>query len=205
MGYFKKKSAFKLLKRVMQCIAVSIGFAGFANTPAHAGSLIHEVKEVPAPKGAVELCQRYQWACDRSRVAKIDDAQKILKLASKVNASVNRSTPEISDQLQYGQPEVWALPTGRGGDCEDFALIKKRELIRLGVAPFRLLIATGLDRNRNSHAVLIVRTNRGDYVLDNLTNKMKRWDASGISFFRMQDPNTMTGWTLVARGGIFPT
>lgn len=205
MGYYKKKLAFQISKRVMLCIVVAIGFSGSSISPAQATSLLHTVKEVPVPKGAVGLCQRYQWACDRSRIGTIGDAQQILKLASKVNISVNRAIREVSDQSQYGRPEVWALPTNRGGDCEDFALIKKRELISRGVAPFQLLIATGLDRNRNSHAVLIVRTNRGDYVLDNLTDKMKRWDASGISFLRMQDPSTSTGWTLVARGGMFPT
>lgn len=191
--------------KVALCVTVAAGMSLFSPAPAGASSLLHSVKAVPAPKGAVGLCQRYQWACDRSRTATVNEANEILKLASKVNLLVNRSFREISDRKQYGRDEEWALPTGRGGDCEDFALAKKRELIRHGVAPSILLLATGFDRKRNSHAVLVIRTSNGDYVLDNLTDKMKKWNKTGISFIRMQDPSTPTGWTLVMRGGMFPT
>lgn len=175
-----------------------------AALPASATSLVHDIKAVSAPSGARELCQQYIWACDRSSRTTIPNASVELKIADRVNRAVNRSVREISDRRQYGRPEVWSLPTGRGGDCEDFALLKKRELIRLGLAPSKLAIATALDRRRNSHAVLIIRTDQGDYVLDNLTDRMKPWHATGYSFLRMQDITTPSGWIMVERGGIFP-
>ena len=88
----------------------------------------------------------------------IGKADGVLRVAKAVNTSVNRSTRAVSDLRQYGDEEVWALPTSLGGDCEDIALLKKRELIKRGIAPERLLIATVLDRNRGSHAVLVLRT-----------------------------------------------
>lgn len=179
-------------------IAIAVPSSTFANT------LLHEIKAIPAPTGARELCQSYPWACDRSTTTSVLDTATQLRLAAEVNREINRKVRAVSDQNQYGRKEVWTLPTARGGDCEDFALLKKKELIRIGLAPSRLSIATALDRRRNSHAVLIIRTKSGDYVLDNLTNQMKPWQDTGYSFLRMQDPNTPSGWTRVMRGGVFP-
>lgn len=171
--------------------------------PVSAANLVHEIREVEAPQGAKNLCNRYAWACDRSSAAKVRNTDAQIDLAARVNLTVNRAVREVADLRQYGKEELWSLPTDRGGDCEDFALLKKLELIRRGLAPANLSIATALDPRRNAHAVLVLRTDRGDFVLDNLTNRMKPWQATGYSFLRMQDPNTKSGWTAVMRGGIF--
>ena len=49
-----------------------------------------------------------------------------------VNTYVNGKIAPVSDQQLYGQAEVWAYPT-TAGDCEDFVLLKKRALEKLGV------------------------------------------------------------------------
>jgi predicted transglutaminase-like cysteine proteinase len=116
---------------------------------------------------------------------------------------VNRQVRPITDRRQYRRDEHWALPTSRGGDCEDFALLKKRELIALGVPADKLLIATVLDRKRQPHAVLVLSTLQGDYVLDNLTSRIKPWGQTGYSFLRMQDPRAPERWVAVLAGGIF--
>ena len=85
---------------------------------------------VSSPAGAVDLCQRYPFACMRSAAAvRVSGGQ--LDYAVKLNRQINRQVKSISDQAQYGRPEHWALPTARGGDCEDFALIKKMKLIEI--------------------------------------------------------------------------
>ncbi len=109
---------------------------------------------------------------------------------------------QISDASQYRRDELWALPTRRGGDCEDFALLKKRELIRLGIPAERLLIATVLDRKYRGHAVLVVRTHRGDMVLDNLTNRVMRWERTGYTFMKMQNPARPDTWQAILAGGL---
>ncbi|MCE5973044.1 transglutaminase-like cysteine peptidase [Sinirhodobacter sp. WL0062] len=153
----------------------------------------------PAPSGARALCQQYDWACATSQgpAHRIADEFRLIKA---VNSQINRAVRSIDDKRQYGVAENWALPTKRGGDCEDFALLKKYELIRRGVDPQRLLIATALDRNRNSHAVLIYRSDQGDYVLDNLTSQVKTWKGTRYFFLRMQDPATPSRWMNVFRG-----
>lgn len=145
----------------------------------------------PAPSGAATLCSTYAWACD-SRPGQSSASE--MRVVTEINRRINRQFRQVSDESQYRQPERWALPTRRGGDCEDFALIKKRELIRSGVAPARLLLATALDRKRRSHAVLIYRSAAGDLVLDNQTDRIRGWRETGYVFLRMQDPRDPRRW-----------
>ena len=140
------------------------------------------VKEVGAPDGFSGVCARYAWACAQSGGENLSSAD-LLALAEKINLAVNRST-------------------ARGGDCEDFALAKKQALIARGIAPQRLLIATVLDRKSNPHAVLVVRTDTGDFVLDNLTDRVLDWRKTGYTFLRMQNPQAPNRWSAVLAGGV---
>ncbi|MGB3177271.1 MAG: transglutaminase-like cysteine peptidase [Albidovulum sp.] len=157
---------------------------------------------IAAPKGASDLCARHPWACATANRPPRPTAQ-MLQIARLINRDVNARTRNLSDNQQYGREEYWALPTARGGDCEDFALEKKRRLIEAGLPPQALLIATVLDRSRNPHAVLVMRTDQGDYVLDNLRSGLSRWHLTGYSFLRMQDPKAPARWQAILAGGIF--
>jgi predicted transglutaminase-like cysteine proteinase len=157
---------------------------------------------MPAPRGFQDVCARYSWACARGGDAQVN-ANSLLKLAKSVNSHVNRTTRQITDKRQFGTEDFWTLPTARGGDCEDFALLKKMKLIKQGVPANRLLISTVLDRRRAPHAVLVLRTDAGDFVLDNLNNQVKRWQDTGYTFLRMQNPNTPSRWDAVMAGGVF--
>ena len=80
----------------------------------------------------------------------------------------------MSDYDIYGKDEVWAYPDKGVGDCEDYVLEKRRELNRLGMSLADLLITVVRKPDGEGHAVLTVRTDKGDYVLDNLTDKVRR-------------------------------
>jgi predicted transglutaminase-like cysteine proteinase len=160
---------------------------------------------VSAPSGADHLCVNYSWACAHSGRRNTQITQEQLTQAIRINQRVNGSVRQISDMEQYGREDVWALPTARGGDCEDIALLKMLELIRAGLPPERLLLATVLDRDRQGHAVLVLRTGNGYYVLDNLTNEVRSWEQTGYTFIRMQNPNAPSTWVSVFAGGILRT
>lgn len=152
----------------------------------------------PAPSGAQGLCSTYSWACaSGGAAARGNELQTVMAINSQVNHSVRR----VEDTDQYGVDEYWALPTRTGGDCEDFALLKKRELVSHGVDPRRLLIATVLDRQRQPHAVLIYRSEQGDLVLDNLTDRVRGWRDTRYMFLQMQDPNRPSRWVNVLTSG----
>ncbi len=153
------------------------------------------------PDGFREQCNRFAWLCERSgRRALSDDVT--LKLARLINSNVNDTTPQVSDRDQYGRDNVWALPTTRGGDCGDIAMLKKQRLVSAGVAPEDLLIATVLDLHRQNHAVLILRTNASDYVLDNLVRPVKTWRETGYTFLTMENPANPVKWVSVLQGGL---
>ena len=160
-------------------------------------------KAAAAPEGAASLCRTYDWACAKAgRSLLMGDAS--LQVLRSVNAKANRSIRPISDQQQYRIAERWALPTQRGGDCEDYALYKKQALIAAGFPPEQLLIAAVLDRKRQSHAVLVVRTGTQDLVLDNMHNRILPWNKTGYTFLRIQDPRQPNRWVSVFAGGMLP-
>lgn len=156
-------------------------------------------KPVAAPEGAQALCITYPFACAAGQGGRIG-AGDLLRIAE-INRIANRQIAPLTDEAQYGRAEVWALPTPAGGDCEDYVLWKKRALAAAGIPASRLLIATVLDRDRAAHAVLVVRTGAGDLVLDNLTDDILRWDQTGYTFLRVQDPAAPTRWVTSFAGG----
>ncbi len=192
-----------LTARMSTALAVAVTALTVGAGPVFASSdaFLTARMTVSSPAGANNLCARYGWACSRSAAPRPISGQD-LDLAIRLNRQINRQVVSISDQGQYGRAEHWALPTARGGDCEDFALIKKKRLIEAGLDPQMLLISTVLDRDRNAHAVLIMRTGQGDFVLDNLRDEVLHWRQTGYTYLRMQDPANPTRWTAVIDGGI---
>jgi predicted transglutaminase-like cysteine proteinase len=170
-------------------------------TAATAQSSMQVKKPIEPPSGFGELCSRYDWACAGGGGSLAGAAA--LKIAQQVNLHVNTRVRQTTDQSQYGAGDYWALPTAKGGDCEDLVLLKKRQLAAQGIAADRLLIATVLTGARRPHAVLVLRLDEGDYVLDNLVDSVKRWDQTGYSFIRMQDPAAPQRWAALFQGGVF--
>jgi predicted transglutaminase-like cysteine proteinase len=108
-----------------------------------------------------------------------------------INSHVNSSVVEISDLEQYGREDVWTLPTSGKGDCEDFALLKRKLLVQRGWPASALSIAVGTTSRGEAHAVLLVATANGDYVLDNLTSAILPPLQTGHVFLSRQ---VGSGW-----------
>lgn len=83
----------------------------------------------------------------------------------------------IEDSRNYGTSDKWATPIeffAKGGDCEDFAIAKYASLRALGFSTDQLRIAIVQDKIKNiPHAVLIVYTEDGTYVLDNQDKRLR--------------------------------
>ncbi|TIX78245.1 MAG: transglutaminase, partial [Mesorhizobium sp.] len=117
-----------------------------------------------------------------------------------VNARVNAAVKPISDFDIYGKDEVWAYPARGVGDCEDYVLEKRRELNRLGVSYANLLMTVVRKPDGEGHAVLTVRTSKGDYVLDNLDGKVRSWDRTGYRFLKRQAIDNTGRWVSIRDG-----
>ncbi len=117
-----------------------------------------------------------------------------------VNRTINQQLVWRSDLDQYGIEEFWTLPIRAGiryGDCEDFALEKRRVLIERGFPPAALALATAYSEETGLHAVLIVRTSQGDYVLDNTTPWVLPWGQTAYRWLTIQAGESLTDWRLV--------
>jgi len=152
--------------------------------------------EAPPPAGFVSFCLRFPDQCMTSKntpaVVALSGAQWLA--LQEVNRAVNLAIKPMDDQRHYGRAEYWNIPTDGFGDCEDYALTKRRDLIAAGFPAQALRLAVVLTSHNESHAILTVATDHGDYVLDNLTNSIQSWDQTGYQWVERQDPAKAWGW-----------
>lgn len=146
------------------------------------------------PIGHHDFCQRLPAECairlrDRGPLAVSD---RIMASIHEVNAAVNAEVRPMSDFDIYGKDEYWAYPDQGVGDCEDYVLEKRRRLSEMGISLSNLLITVVRRQNGEGHAVLTVRTRRGDFILDNLNDDLKPWHQTGYRFLKRQ-ASTHTG------------
>jgi predicted transglutaminase-like cysteine proteinase len=122
------------------------------------------------------------------------------KAISDINRQVNRQIRSGSDARVYGAGDYWAVPAGERarGDCEDYVLAKRRALVRAGYPVGALSIAVVETRWGEIHAVLLVATDRGDFVLDNLTGRISRWDQVSYRWRERQAPGKTFEWVRMA-------
>lgn len=87
----------------------------------------------------------------------------------KVQSDIQNRNHYKLDKDQYGQLEHWTtMQQGGSGDCEDYALTKAAALIDLGYPASAIHIECGITKNGDGHAYLVVQTDQGDYVMDNM-------------------------------------
>ncbi len=98
-------------------------------------------------------------------------------LLDRVNRTVNAAMIYKSDRAIWGVDDYWATPVEMAqqgaGDCEDFAIAKYWALRSLGLLDEQMQLVVLQDTRRQLfHAVLVVHTASGAYVLDNVSNRL---------------------------------
>jgi predicted transglutaminase-like cysteine proteinase len=111
-----------------------------------------------------------------------------------VNARVNRRIRARPDMEIHGRADVWSLGEGGVGDCEDYALAKRHELLRRGWPSSALLIAVVRDRTGEGHAVLLVPTASGHHVLDSRTEAIRPIGQTPYVYFLRQSAESPRRW-----------
>lgn len=91
------------------------------------------------------------------------------KLAERINSDVNARVTYKTDLAQYGTPEHWCLPY-KFGDCEDYALLKRKLLLEQGWPSDKLGLCVCYMPTGDGHCVLWVDTDKGSFILDNNYN-----------------------------------
>ena len=153
------------------------------------------------PIGHYEFCQTYSGECagsqaDSGPMALTEDLWKAIL---EVNYTVNSSITPLTDMEIYGVEERWTYPRSVG-DCEDFALLKRKMLVDRGVDPADLLMTVVLQPNGEGHAVLTVRTDHGDFILDNMRNKVLLWSETEYTYLKRQSSSSPGRWVKLQDG-----
>jgi len=120
-------------------------------------------------------------------------------LVERINRQVNQAIVQQSDMATYGVKDYWAIPTLKGkdryGDCEDYVLMKRRDLVAAGLPPEAMFIALARTREGGEHAVLIVATDQGELVLDSLTPWIVPWNKAPYRWLQRQRPGGPFDWS----------
>ncbi len=146
------------------------------------------------PIGWVQFCEARPWECNVERMQPRDvqfTAQAKREL-ERVNRFVNERIKPLTDLEHYGVVEKWTYPEDGYGDCEDYVLLKRRMLMQLGWPRSALLITVVRDKKGEGHSVLTVRTDKGEFILDNQVEEVLPWASTGYRYIKRQaqhDPN----------------
>ena len=181
--------------------AAAIAFSSAAPSYGMPSGAMQVIGKANPPIGHYEFCKTYVSEC----VANYKDAGPLTLTEDNwqtlldVNYTVNTSITPMTDQEIYGVEEHWAYPR-TVGDCEDFVLLKRKMLMQKGISPSDLLITVVLQPNGEGHAVLTVRTDRGDFVLDNMRNKVLLWTDTEYTYLKRQATDDPARWVKLQDG-----
>lgn len=114
------------------------------------------------------------------------------KLAA-VDLAVNGSVRPLTDWEHWGVEDHWDQAEDGYGDCEDYQLLKRKRLVDAGVPRRTMLVTVVHDEDDSGHAVLMIRTNFGDLILDNRTDDIMFWKDTGYRFVQ-RESQYATGW-----------
>ena len=149
-----------------------------------------------APIGWIEFCAENAGECTgtASQPRDIVMSQTAWKDLVRVNRWVNETIKPMTDQEHWGVIERWSYPTDGYGDCEDYVLLKRKMLIEAGWPREALLITVVRDKKGDGHAVLTVKSDKGEFILDNQNEAVLAWQETGYRFVKRQSQTDQNMW-----------
>jgi predicted transglutaminase-like cysteine proteinase len=188
------------IKTILRCgasasiIALAL-LASPTGSPADERPLFITTGETTRPPiGWIEFCVEYDPECKTKPSSPRDvvlSAQAWKDLV-RVNRWVNTNIKPMTDMEHWGVVERWNYPDDGYGDCEDYVLQKRKMLMQAGWPREALLITVVRDKNGDGHAILTVKTDKGEYILDNQIDDILLWSDTAYRFVKRQsqsDPN----------------
>lgn len=161
-----------MIRKSIRCAAtILFGFFVFNASAVQAGG---------GPLGYQVICLKSPSVCTGGGSGHVSLTPTHVETLKRINISVNREIRPQSD----GAGDVWTVGA-KTGDCEDYALTKRVRLVKAGLPPGSLRIAYVLTRSGESHAVLVIKSQLGDLVLDNLTNAIKPIQDTSLKLVKM--------------------
>ncbi len=175
--------------------------AAVALTPglASANSFMMSSGRTTQPVGHYEFCQQIPVECRQVTPAgqPVELTRKLWAKIVDVNNLVNTMVMPRTDREIWGVEERWSYPQNGIGDCEDYVLEKRRQLMKAGMPPGSLLITVVRQPNGDGHAVLTARTSYGDFILDNLEPRVLAWEDTEYRYLKRQSDQNSGVWVSI--------
>ena len=117
-------------------------------------------------------------------------------VAERINRKVNESVSYMSDSEQFGVPEWWSEARSGFDDCDGYALLKRELLKEQGFDAEKIHLATcwiNVKADDTGHCVLIVETDKGQFILDNNLKDPVPLNFEAVSYKYL--------WNIIERGG----
>jgi predicted transglutaminase-like cysteine proteinase len=148
-----------------------------------------------APFQHVRFCLRYPAECksDPSEDDSIHLTRENLELLGRVNHAVNAAIVPVAKHYGANLGDRWTIAPS-AGDCNDYAVTKRHELIHSGLPAKALRLAVVRTASEVGHLVLLVSTTRGDLVLDNLTEAVRPWQTTDYHWLKIQSARDSKFW-----------
>jgi len=165
-----------------------------APTPAFAWTQMPTGTPAIPPAGFLGFCAKHLSEClSRSQEpATVELTDERSQAIEAVQASINASiTPRVDPA------HVWDYSTDGTGDCNKYALTKRRELLAHGFPRGAVLLATATTERGEGHLVVVVRTDRGDLVLDNRVQHVVDWSALPYHWVSVQSQQSPVRWVSI--------
>lgn len=155
------------------------------------------------PLGHTFFCMRYPRDCARTHSTKalMISADGRWRKLTLINNSVNAA---ISPKSNPGR--AWRLAP-REGNCNDYSVTKRHELLKAGwPSPSLLLAEVALISTGEHHLVLIVTDTRANWVLDNLNHGIVSLAATQNEYalVRIESSKNPRFWTKTGFSRLLP-
>lgn len=155
------------------------------------------------PIGWVQFCATKAYAAecavDPSEPEKVELTPKLWRSVTAMNTRVNKEIDPVTDMDHWGIVERWDMAEDGRGDCEEYVNVKRKRLVEAGIPRRVLRVVVVIDEENAGHAVLMLRTDKGDFILDNKRNAVLPWHQTGYVFVKRESQDRI-GW--VALGGV---
>ena len=159
------------------------------------------------PYGWADFCTRQPLECrvDASDAVDIVMSERVLRTLRAVNARANADIEPVSNFDHWGTLlDHWDYPSDGKGDCKIYALWKRKLLLDMGFPRQALLMTIVRDLDGNGHTILTVKTDKGDYILDNMVGEIRLWDETGYKFVKRQSQNDPNVWVSIGPATAMP-
>ena len=204
-----RSRAFRALRSLGRLALIGLplvigGATGQAQTVAslpNGGQLAEKASPAKPILAWVKFCDQFPEECaiDATEPAVVQLTSQTWNLIVSVNRRVNTRVKPITDKEHWGLIDRWEFPDDGAGDCEDFQLLKRRMLSERGIPRRAMRMTVVIDELGEGHAVLMIRTDRGDYILDNKTSTVLPWDQTGYVFVKRESQDSVAWVSLGGR------